>query len=117
MALGLPQPMAYTGTAPTFAAAAALDFVQPDNARFLVVRNGSGVSTTVAIGVPGVTFDQANPDISVVIPAGQERFIGPMALELADPGAANLVVITVSPTASVTIAAFDFPPLEPDLPT
>lgn len=116
MAVGAPQSIDYVGTNIAFNAAAALDFATGGERQFLWMKNGSGVSTTVTISIPGTTFEQANPDVATVIPAGQERMIGPLNPDLRDPGTSNLVVFVVSPTASVTGAIVELPSPPPGLP-
>jgi hypothetical protein len=116
MAFGAVQSIGYTGVNITFGAADAFDAVAPGDRRFVWVKNASGVSTTVTIGVPGVTFGQANPDVAVVIPAGQERMIGPLVSDLQDPSLGNTVFMGITPTASVTGAFVDLPTPPSNLP-
>jgi len=110
------QEIGHAGAAITSQAPGGLgDFVQPDTRGFLWVKNGSGGTTTVAIVVPGTTFGQANPDISVVVAAGAERMFGPLAEELTGDPAVGLLV-TCTPAASITIAAVRLSAPPPDLP-
>lgn len=99
------QQIGYAGAAVTHVAAGGLgDVLQPNARGFLWVKNGSGVSTTVGIVVPGTTQGQAHPDISVVVAAGAERMIGPMVDGLYDPVVSGILT-SCTPGASVTVAA------------
>jgi hypothetical protein len=80
------------------------DTVAPSERGFYEVNNGSGVSVTVTVVVPGSQYGQARPDVAVTVPAGARRKIGPLVPDLADP-ATGLITITHAPTASVTGAA------------
>src|SRR5690349_11630293 len=103
MALLAPQQIAVTGLEPVLqAAAGGGDTIAADDRTFLYVVNGDASDKTVTVVVPGVTFGQNNPDVAVVVTAGEERFIGPMVAGLATAG---LVSITYSAVTSVTVAA------------
>jgi len=115
MAIGAPQSIGFTGSAITFGAVDFLQGVQAADKRFLWVKNGGGVSTSVNVVIPGKTFEQDNPDVVVTIPAGQERLIGPLVPDITDP-ATGLIGIVVVPQASVTAALVDVPDAPPDLP-
>lgn len=114
MAFGNPQSITYTGVNITFAAAGGFESVAGGYRRFLWVKNGSGVSTTITVAVPGTTFEQNNPDVAVNIAAGTEALIGPLVPEL-DIGNGTLF-FTVSSTTSVTGAFVDLPTPPSDLP-
>lgn len=102
MALLTKHRASIAGTLITSNAAAAADTLDPDDDGILIVRNASGVSTTVTVAVPGNTrYGLAQPDVAVVVAAGAARAVGPFPSDLADP-ADGLVHITTSPTASVT---------------
>jgi hypothetical protein len=115
MALGAPQSMGYVGTNITLAAVGAFEFVSGSSRRFALIRNGSGGATTVQVQVPGQTFEQNNPDVSVNVPAGEDRLIGPLDTGLADP-TSGLITVVTSPTTSITGAIVDLPTPPPDLP-
>lgn len=93
------------GTNPAFASAAGGgDKVAPNDHGYLHAKNGSGGSITVTVVVPGNTkYGQANPDVAIAIPAGEERIIGPLPSDLA--GSDGLVAITYSGVTSLTVAA------------
>jgi hypothetical protein len=99
------QSVGYAGAAVTSQTPNAIvDIVDMNPRGFVWVKNGGGVSTTVTIPVPGTTQGQANPDISVSVSAGQERLFGPLVEGLYDPTFGG-VLVGVTPTASVSIAA------------
>jgi hypothetical protein len=99
------QSIGYAGAAITFETPGALgDTVQPNAQGFLWVKNGGGVSTTVAIVVPGTTQGQANPDVSISISAGAERMIGPLVDQLYDSSVGGILT-SCTPQASVSVAA------------
>lgn len=71
---------------------------------YLLVRNGDASAKTVTIVDPRTSYGQANPDIPVVIAAGNQAVIGPIPPEFAD--ANGLVSITYSAVTSVTVGVF-----------
>lgn len=93
-----------SGTAPTFAAAAAGDTAECDPANTLIVKNGSGASVNVTVATPGnlVTGD-AFPDKVYAVAAAGERWI-PLVDAFRDPTQNGQAVISYSATASVTRA-------------
>lgn len=104
MALLTAQQVSIVGTTPTYGAVAASDTVVPDDRTFLIVKNGSGTIDNCVVVVPGSTFGQANPDVTVAVPiTNGERWIGPLNSALADP-ATGLITITHSQTTTVTCA-------------
>jgi hypothetical protein len=104
MALLALQQVTITGTTPSYGAVASADTLVPDGRAFLIVKNASGTSDNAVVVVPGTTYGQNNPDVTVAVPITTgERWIGPMTPELADP-ATGLITITHSQTASVTCA-------------
>lgn len=103
MALLTTQPIQITGTAPSYAAAAAGgDKVPPGNRTFVHIKNGSAAAITATVVVPGQMFGQELPDVAVSVPAGGDRMIGPLVPQLAVNGNVD---ITYSAVTSVTIAA------------
>lgn len=98
--------VAYAGLDPAAAAASGGGDLMPQNDRgFLVVKNGGGSSITVTIGYPGKNkFGSNNPALTVAVPAGAERYIGPMVADLHDTTLGGIQV-TYSAVTSVTVAA------------
>lgn len=96
-----------SGLNPTLVAASGGgDLVAPNERGFLRVKNGGGSSITVTIPTPGVTkFGLAEPDITVAVPAGEERVIGPLRFDLVDP-TSKAIPVTYSGVTSVTVGAF-----------
>lgn len=77
---------------------------------FLHVKNAAGVDTTVTIETPNSYAGLALPDRTVVVTAGEERFIGPFPKfvfnqTLATPALRSGVKVNAAPQASVTYAA------------
>lgn len=104
MALLAIQQVGITGTTPSYGAVAASDTIVPDGRAFLIVKNAGGSIDNCVVVTPGSTFGQANPDVTVSVPATTgERWIGPMVPELADPTTGQITV-THSFTTSVTCA-------------
>lgn len=78
----------------------------------LYVKNGGGVSTTVTISTPATVNGLAVADLTVSIPAGEERVIGTFPRGVfnnddtaGDTGQADVVFVNAAPQASVTYAA------------
>lgn len=104
MALLAVQQVSITGTTPSYGAVASSDTVVPDERAFLIVKNASGTADTCVVVVPGQTYGQNNPDVSVTVPITTgERWIGPMVPALADP-TTGTITITHTQTTSVTCA-------------
>lgn len=104
MALLSQQQVTITGTTPSYGAVAASDTLVPDARAFLIVKNASGTIDNAVVVVPGTTYGQNNPDVTVSVPITTgERWIGPMVPELADP-TTGLITVTHSQTTSVTCA-------------
>lgn len=93
-----------TGTAPSFAAAAAGDTAECDPANTLIVRNGGAGAVTVTIATPGVLgTGDPYPDKAYSVAAGGERWI-PLINDFRDPANNGQAVLTYSGTTSVTRA-------------
>lgn len=93
-----------TGTAPTFAAAAAGDTAEVDPANTLIVKNGSGGSINVTLVTPGnLGTGDAYPDKVYAVAAAGERWI-PLIDAFRDPAQNGQAGITYSATTSVTRA-------------
>ncbi|MCW2498273.1 hypothetical protein [Jatrophihabitans sp.] len=102
MAALVPQVVQIAGTAPTAnAASAGGDTVPTGDRTWIHVTNGSGSSVTVTIATPGTVSGLAIADVTVAIPAGTGKDIGPLTTALFGDNAA----ITYSATTSVTVAA------------
>ncbi len=108
MATYATQAIAPSGLEATYQAVAATDKCRPGPGVFLHVKNGGDGNCTVVVDDPtsvGPTGSTAfNPDTTIVITAGEERFIGPITDRFA-AASDGLAVITYSPTTSVTAAA------------
>lgn len=105
MALLSLQKSKVNGTSLSFQAAAASDTF-PAGQKALIVRNGNAAALTVTVATPGSDkYGLARPDIvSVSIPATTGvGIIGPFPADLEDPST-NVVTVTYSVTASVTVA-------------
>lgn len=101
------QQIKRSGLAPSYVAASAGgDTFAPSSDTFLHVKNASAGAITVTVVTPGnVLGDIAIADVSVSVPAGAERMIGPFPYEyFADP-TDGLADITYSAVGSVTVAA------------
>lgn len=93
------------GTAPTYnAAAAGGDKVPPGADVVLHVKNGDASAHTVTVVTPGTVAGQAIGDVAVSVPAGGERFIGPLTPRVF-AGSDGKVDLTWSATTSMTFAA------------
>lgn len=99
------QRIMLTGIEPVLqAAAVGGDTAQPGDNIFLVVNNAGGTACNVTVAVPGDTnYGVPNPDITVQVPVGQERWIG-LRGEFANTD--NRVDISYDQVASVTVGAF-----------
>jgi hypothetical protein len=120
MATLTPQSTAITGIAPTFVAATGGgdNFVPgpSDERTFLWIKNGSGGSITVTIGIGGSTFGQVNPDVAVVVPAGQERVSGPLHIDLTGPDLFGFITFSYTGVTSLTVALVRLEPFIDQLP-
>lgn len=97
------QQIPVTGLSPTFVAATAGgDSAAPDDRTHLRVKNGSAASINVVLTVPGSTYGQPNPDVTIAVPAGGDVAIA-LPSAIADPST-GLVSWTYSAAASVTVA-------------
>lgn len=104
MALLSPQQVVVTGTTPSYGAVAASDTITPDSDRqFLIVKNASGTIDNCVLVIPGSTYGQANPDVTISVPITTgERWIS-IPPAAADPST-GLITVTHSQTTSVTCA-------------
>lgn len=105
MAIRAPESVDLDGLAPTYhAASGGGDKVSRagDDVALHVV-NGSGVSVTVTITTPGSVSGHAIADRAVAVPAGEDRFIGPLTAAVF-ANADQQVDLAWSATTSVTFA-------------
>lgn len=113
------QNSSLTGLATAFTAATADGhaFKNLDGKVGLIVKNASGVSTTVTIPTPATANGLAISDLTVTVPAGAERLIGGFPRQLfnnddsaGDTGEEDVVFVNAAPQASVTYAAVKITP-------
>jgi hypothetical protein len=104
-------------TAFTAATADGHGFSNPDGKTALVVKNASGVSTTVTIPTPATVNGLTISDLSVTVAAGVEKIIGGFPKGLfnnddteGDTGLSEAVFVNATPTTSVTYAAIRITP-------
>jgi hypothetical protein len=109
------QSIGYAGTDITFSAPTGgvlADAVpSPDSRGFLWVKNAAaGGTITVAILTEATSFGVAVPDISVSIPDGEQRMIGPLIPELAALVIGGGIALSITPNVTgVTAAALKVP--------
>ena len=114
MAVFIYQTIDYAGTDTVFTAptgGVAGDAMSPNARGFLWVKNAAaGGTISVIVSTPGTSFGIALPDVSVSIPDGEERMIGPLVDGLADPLLNGAVILTITPNVTgVTAAALSLP--------
>lgn len=108
------QAIVRTGLNPAYTAvvAGAANGIAFDNSSagpVLHVKNGGGGAVAVTIETPGSIDGLAIPDLSVSVPAGEDRIIGPFPKALynqVEPDTAlnEAVVVTFDIDTSVTVA-------------
>lgn len=99
------QTVVGSGLAPAFAAAAAGgDKVAPGDDTFLVVKNADASAKTVTVDSARPCDQGVDHDLVVVVPAGGERWIGPLVANRF-AGADGLVSVSYSAVTSVTVGA------------
>jgi hypothetical protein len=104
-ALGAPQIIALPSLLAVFSAATvtAGDTFLPNGRSFVTVKNGSGVSVTATVDIPGTDdFGNARGDLAVTVAAGTERDIPITRAEMVQSD--GTVKITCSPVTTVTVA-------------
>ena len=120
MATFTPQPIGYTGVNVTFAAPEVFPAVNAVSSaserQFLWVKNSGGSAQNVIIVVPGTTFEQANTDVTVSVPAGSEKVIGPLNDGLSDPSALGAVLWVHTVITGITCAVVTLPDPPASLP-
>jgi hypothetical protein len=78
----------------------------PDSRGFLWVKNAAaGGTITVAISVPGTSFGLSLPDVSVSIPDGEQRMIGPLVPDLAESLIGGGIAVSITPNVTGVTAA------------
>lgn len=99
------QQISIGGITPAYVACAAGgDEFTADDHEFIHVKNGAGAPQTVTIVTPNTAAGGlAVADDAIVIPAGQERMIGPFSRSDFQ-GSDGLAAITYSAVVSLTIA-------------
>lgn len=108
------QDCVVAGLNPTMTAAIADGhaFVNLGENIFLYVDNGGGSAVAVTIETPGTVDGNAIADLSVSVPAGESRFIGPFKRSVynqddsaGDTGLDKVVFVDTDIQTSVTYAA------------
>lgn len=95
------------GTGLNFVAAdVAGDTFAPNTRGSLIVVNDDAAAHDVTVAVPGNTrYGQAQPDVTVTVPAGATRAVGPFPRDLADPVDGKVHVTYPTGVTAVTVAA------------
>ena len=102
MALLAIQPIPSTGLEAAYVAATVSgDTCRPSAGLVLHVKNANVADRTVTLVRPGTEYGQANPDVPVVVTAGEERFI-PVPRAFADTD--GLIDITYSAVTGLTVS-------------
>ena len=111
MALLTTQTIALAGLEPSYAAAAEAGDTYTDdgsNRIFVHAKNGSGGPITVTIAsqvTPAASSGTAAANLAVVVPAGEERMVGPVPRPFV-AASTNLVAMTYSSHTSLTVGVF-----------
>lgn len=84
------------------------DAFSPGENTVFWVKNGSGSSVTVTIDVTATVFGLAAPNIAVVVPAGDQAFLGPYPVGEVEQESTGLCDVTYSSVTTVTVAALTF---------
>jgi hypothetical protein len=100
MALIVPQPVPGAGAAPVFAAVSASDTLQNNGNSYYHVKNGGASPDTVTVDSVAPCNFGFDHDYVAVIPAGQERLLGPFPVTRFG----GVVGVTHSFVTSVTAA-------------
>lgn len=96
-----------SGLDPTYTAAEAdgNNWKNPDSRTFCHIKNGSGASITATIDATKTVSGLNVTDLTVAVPAGGERIIGPFPRETFNQGD-RTVHIDYSAATSVTVGVF-----------
>lgn len=98
------------GLEPTYTAAAASQTFRAGDNRLLHVINADASPTTLTIETPRTDADgNAIADRAVVIPAGEERMIGPFPPHIYAAGSTDQVTISWSSVTAITFAVIRLP--------
>lgn len=102
------QTLNRSGITPTYAAAGAGgDSTPTDTDTFLHIKNGGGGAITATVITTGILLgDVSIVDVTVSVPAGGERMIGPLPYEHFAHSSDGLTDITYSGVTSVTVGVF-----------
>ena len=103
------QVISRAGLTPALAAAdvGGDDFVNTGK-EFIYVANGSGAPIIVTLDIRPTVDGQAVTDRTISVPAGGDKFIGPIPTNVYND-AAEKVDITYSAVGSLTIGIFNLP--------
>ena len=102
------QPIAPTGTAPTYVPAAADgDTFNTGDHVFLHVVNGNAAPCTVTIVTPATYKGFAVDDVIVAVPTDSFAFIGPLTDQLFRDPDVGVASVSYSVTDSVTVAVIE----------
>ena len=109
MATLTPQTIVSAGLNATYAAAdVAGDEFSNAGKQFINIKNGDASPHTVTIATPRTIDGLAVADRDVVIPAGEERIIGPLSVTTYND-VAGLVQLTYDAVTSVSLAVLQLP--------
>ena len=98
------QSIVLTGLEPSFASAADEDSFVNDGRTFLVVKNGSGSSIDVTVNSVVLCNYGFDHDLTIAVPAGEERWIGSFPVGRFNSSEGK-VVVGYSSITTVTAAA------------
>ena len=106
-----------TGLNPVYASITAgagngIAFDNTNAGAILHIKNGGAGASVATVITPKTVDGLAIPDLTVTVPAGEERFIGPFPKALynqsePDTGLTEAVVVEVDVDTSVTLAVID----------
>lgn len=98
------QAISRSGLAPSYSAVSGGgDKVHPGQHTVLHLKNGNAAACVVTLVTPGTAEGLAIADLTVSVPAGADKFIGPLPANLFR-GADGYVAVSYSVTSSVTAA-------------
>lgn len=106
MALLTAQSVSQAGLTPAYTAVAASDTFANDGTVFLHVKNGGGSPDTVTITSVKTCDQGSTHNLTVSVPAGAERILGPFETSRFNDPTTGLVTAGHSFTTSVTAALF-----------
>ena len=106
MALLTAQTVGQSGLTPSYSAVSASDTFANDGTVFLHVKNGGGSSDTVTVTSVQTCNQGSTHNLTVSVPAGAERMLGPFETTRFNDPTTGLVTVGHSFTTSVTAALF-----------